>query len=336
MDKKWRQSIFQLLPLDGRYFLTVALNFPSPANERLQELHIPQQAIEHRTRLSHKNVRIKTLPKLNSSCQSCQVKKYVKGTQGFCNRACLTSMRFHPRHATLEFHACLVWTDESVVHVFSTARWTLQVSISSKENPRKNQKIWWLNFLNFRKNGKTTRANTTCAPVTVTAEIFAYITPICAFSSLSITFALMCPVVKFIFCIVQLKLYQLLYLLTNNILGKIDYAFDLINYVTLLLSSKTIANSPEYCIYTLVMNTYCINIRGIFLPLSLFFLPSFTGHSLQCSHSFPILHFSSAVLVSLPYHYRIKNWYLFVCPNSNIHKNTSETWSHVYYSRFGL
>ena len=25
MDKKWRQSIFQLLPLDGRYFLTVAL-----------------------------------------------------------------------------------------------------------------------------------------------------------------------------------------------------------------------------------------------------------------------------------------------------------------------
>ena len=121
----------------------------------------------------------------------------------------------------------------------------------------------------------------------------------------------MCPVVKFIFCIVQLKLYQLLYLLTNNILGKIDYAFDLINYVTLLLSSKTIANSPEYCIYTLVMNTYCINKRGIFLPLSLFFLPSFTGHSLQCSHSFPMLHFSSAVLVSLPYHYRIKN-YIFL------------------------
>ena len=25
MDKKWRNSIFQLLPLDGRYFLTVAL-----------------------------------------------------------------------------------------------------------------------------------------------------------------------------------------------------------------------------------------------------------------------------------------------------------------------
>ena len=281
MDKKWRQSIFQLLPLDCRSFLMVALNFPSPANERLQELYIPQEATEH---WAHKNVRIKTLPKLNSSCQ---VKKYVKGTQGFCSRACFTSMRFHPRHATLEFHACLVWTDESVVHIFSTARLTLQVSISSKENPRKNQKIWWLNFLNFRKNGKTTRANTTCAPVTVTAEIFAYITPICAFLSLSITFALMCPVVKFIFWIVQLKLYQLLYLLTNNILGKFDYAFDLINYVTLLLSSKTIANSPEYCIYRLVMNTYCINKRGIFLSLSLFFLPSVTGHSLQCSQSFP-------------------------------------------------
>ena len=27
MDKKWRKSIFQLLPLDGRYFLTVALKY---------------------------------------------------------------------------------------------------------------------------------------------------------------------------------------------------------------------------------------------------------------------------------------------------------------------
>ena len=25
MDKKWKKSIFQLLPLNGRYFLTVAL-----------------------------------------------------------------------------------------------------------------------------------------------------------------------------------------------------------------------------------------------------------------------------------------------------------------------
>ena len=31
MDKKWRKSIFQLLPLDGRYFLTVALNTFFPA-----------------------------------------------------------------------------------------------------------------------------------------------------------------------------------------------------------------------------------------------------------------------------------------------------------------
>ena len=26
MDKKWRKSIFQLLPLDGQYYLTIALN----------------------------------------------------------------------------------------------------------------------------------------------------------------------------------------------------------------------------------------------------------------------------------------------------------------------
>ena len=38
MDKKWRKSIFQLLPLNGRYFLTVALKFypqrkpPFPTN----------------------------------------------------------------------------------------------------------------------------------------------------------------------------------------------------------------------------------------------------------------------------------------------------------------
>ena len=27
MDETWRKSIFQLLPLDGRYFLTVALKY---------------------------------------------------------------------------------------------------------------------------------------------------------------------------------------------------------------------------------------------------------------------------------------------------------------------
>ena len=70
----------------------------------------------------------------------------------------------------------------------------------------------------------------------------------------------------------------------------INYAFDLINYVPLLLSSKTIANSPEYCIYTSVMNTYCVSKKGFqFLsffifstPLFLFFPLSFTYHSLQC------------------------------------------------------
>ena len=30
MDKKWSKSIFQLLPLDGRYFLTVALKYFVP------------------------------------------------------------------------------------------------------------------------------------------------------------------------------------------------------------------------------------------------------------------------------------------------------------------
>ena len=54
----------------------------------------------------------------------------------------------------------------------------------------------------------------------------------------------------------------------------INYAFCVINYASALLS-------PEYCIYTLVMKTYCVNKRGFqflsllypFLPLSLFFPP---------------------------------------------------------------
>ena len=32
MDKQWRKSIFQLLPLDGRYFSTVALNISKVAH----------------------------------------------------------------------------------------------------------------------------------------------------------------------------------------------------------------------------------------------------------------------------------------------------------------
>ena len=45
MDKKWRNSIFQLLPLDGRYFLTVALKtFP----EGIQgEFHFCHSIREH-------------------------------------------------------------------------------------------------------------------------------------------------------------------------------------------------------------------------------------------------------------------------------------------------
>ena len=142
----------------------------------------------------------------------------------------------------------------------------------------------------------------------------------------------------------------------------INYAFDLINYVPLLLSSKTIANSPEYCIYTSVMNTYCVNKRGFYLfffftSLSLLFPLSFPGHSLQCSRSFLFPFFlgrqrdlnqrySLALEFLSVYHttrprrfveiYRIKERYRFACWSSNIHNNTTETSSHVYYSGFCL
>ena len=132
----------------------------------------------------------------------------------------------------------------------------------------------------------------------------------------------------------------------------INYAFDLIIYVTLLLSSKTIANSPEYCIYTSVMNTYYVNKRGFYLLIYFFtslllFVPlSFPGHSLQCCHSFlfpfslghqkDLNQRSSLALAFLSvYHttrprrfveiYRIKERYLFACSSSNIHNNTTET-----------
>ena len=60
MDKKWRQSIFQLLPLDGRYFLTVALKssliecLPSNIKNRfscIARLKIHQQLENHRKEL---------------------------------------------------------------------------------------------------------------------------------------------------------------------------------------------------------------------------------------------------------------------------------------------
>ena len=98
----------------------------------------------------------------------------------------------------------------------------------------------------------------------------------------------------------------------------INYTFDLINYVSLLLSSKTIANSPEYCLDTSVMNTYCVNKRGFhfFSYLSLAFIPPFFPQPLspvlpQFPFSFfpwpsarfePTLLFSSGVPVCLPYH----------------------------------
>ena len=119
----------------------------------------------------------------------------------------------------------------------------------------------------------------------------------------------------------------------------INYAFDLINYVSLLLSSKTIANSPEYCIYTSVMNTCCVDKRGFYLfifftSLSLLFPLSFPGHSLQCSRSFLFPFFlgrqrdlnqrySLALAFLSVYHttrprrfveiYRIKERYRFAC-----------------------
>ena len=79
----------------------------------------------------------------------------------------------------------------------------------------------------------------------------------------------------------------------------INYAFDLINYVSLLLSSKTIANSPEYCIYTSVMNTYCVNKRGFyyffFLPLSRSYSPYLSPATLSSAPAVSFFLFSLVV-----------------------------------------
>ena len=78
-----------------------------------------------------------------------------------------------------------------------------------------------------------------------------------------------------------------------------NYAFDLINYVSLPLSSKTIANSPEYCIYTSVMNTYCVNKRGFyyfFFYLSLALIPpSLSPATLSSAPAVSFFLFSLAV-----------------------------------------
>ena len=80
----------------------------------------------------------------------------------------------------------------------------------------------------------------------------------------------------------------------------INYAFCVINYASPLLSFKTMANSPEYCIYTLVINTYCVNKRGFqFLsffssfstPLFLFF-PSHSPTTLSSPPGFLFPFFS--------------------------------------------
>ena len=71
----------------------------------------------------------------------------------------------------------------------------------------------------------------------------------------------------------------------------INNAFCLINYASALLSSKTMVNSPEYCIYTSVINTYCVNKRGfqflsffyLFLPFSFSFSPSHSPTTLSLS-----------------------------------------------------
>ena len=44
MDKKWRESIFQLLPLDGRYFLTVARKIPNPGLQ-IREIQYHEEPI---------------------------------------------------------------------------------------------------------------------------------------------------------------------------------------------------------------------------------------------------------------------------------------------------
>ena len=145
----------------------------------------------------------------------------------------------------------------------------------------------------------------------------------------------------------------------------INYAFCFINYASALLSSKTMANSPEYCIYTSVINTYCVNKRGfqflslfyLFLPLSFsfsllihlplspvapdFLFPLFLGSWRGLNQRFPLaLAYLSLCHTTRPRRFVeipwSKNWYLFVCSSSNIHNKRTEMCIHVNYSRFCL
>ena len=145
----------------------------------------------------------------------------------------------------------------------------------------------------------------------------------------------------------------------------INYAFCVINYASALLSSKTMVNSPGYCIYTSVMNTYCVNKRGfqflsffhLFLPVSFSFLPShspttlstaprfpfslFFGNRRDLNQRFPVaLAYLSLCHTTRPRRFVeipcSKNWYLFACSSSNIHNKRTEMCIHVNYSRFCL
>ena len=145
----------------------------------------------------------------------------------------------------------------------------------------------------------------------------------------------------------------------------INYAFCVINNASALLSSKTMVNSPEYCIYTSVMNTYCVSKKGfqffsffiffhpslslfsplIHLPLSPvppgFLFPFFFGNRRDLNQRFPVaLAYLSLCHTTRPRRFVeipwSKNWYLFACSSSNIHNKRTEMCIHVNYSRFCL
>ena len=63
MDKKWRKAIFQLLPLDGRYFLAVALNqtkqnYNNNKKKKRREKKIKEKKEEEEGSSLHDNVKM--------------------------------------------------------------------------------------------------------------------------------------------------------------------------------------------------------------------------------------------------------------------------------------
>ena len=108
------------------------------------------------------------------------------------------------------------------------------------------------------------------------------------------------------------------------------------------------ANSQEYCIYTSVMNTYCVNKRGfqflsffyLFLPLSFFFFPSHSPTTLSSAPPgflFPFFFLGSRRDLNQRFPVapaclgKTKHWYLFACSSSNIHNKRTEMCIHVNY-----